>query len=172
MIKPTSTSFAAPALRSTQIILDAVHEHQTNTGAMTKQVAADAGVKSNYLSMLKKGSRASLARVSGLKRAMPNLDEHALAATLLTEMFDTKPFTPADTEAAIQTIVDLVLWFNQQPDLDSQLMQVMAEARQDATSRGLVLPDQLSVSTLSSIRALIGADIQRATQAEYAAMHE
>lgn len=166
-----SATFAALPV-STQLIQSAVIEHIDRTSAKIKEIAINAGVKSNYLSMLTAGTtRASIARVAGLKRALPSLDEHVLAAAILGEMFDTKPFTPDDTAAALQTIVDLMDWYATQPDLETELLAVMAATRENAGSCGLTMPEKLSGSTLMGIQALIDADVQRATQAEYDAVH-
>lgn len=47
---------------SSQIVLAAIETHIAEYGVSQKTIAIDAGLKANYVSMLKSGDRVSLAR--------------------------------------------------------------------------------------------------------------
>lgn len=155
------TTIACTPRLSTQIILSAVIDHMDKTGCKQKAIASEAGVAENYLSMIKGKFKASMARIPGLKRAMPGLDAHELTGAIFTESFDAKMLSPEDEDAAIGTVISFMEWYASQPAVEASLISIMASVRSEDEASGLDMPAELSASTLAGIKALIKADVQR-----------
>ena len=141
---------------SSTLILTAVKEHRQNTGCRQKSIALDAGLKPNYLSMLKSGDRPSLDRVIGLKKAMPDLDQHFLTATILCEQYP--------DQDAQQAIIDLAAYIGTPVGLEKELVDIVAELNDVEGRAGLSIPDVLPADIRKKIGMLLREAVQRETR--------
>lgn len=144
---------------STEILLAALTDHVDKTRTLQKQIAIDAGLAPNFFSMLKGGdSRTPLDRIVGLKRAMPELDAHALTAAVFTEMFP--------DAAAHEAMVELMNFLSKPDPFEQALIDIAAEIREEDEKSGLRLPDILPKDIRGEIKALLKDAVQRETVAE------
>ena len=141
---------------SSALILQAVQEHRLATRCRQKSIALDAGLQPNYLSMIKSGDRPSLDRVVGLKKALPDLDEHLLAATILCEQYP-------DPEAQ-QAIINLANYLGEPVGLEKELVEMIAALRESDEKSGLSFPKVLPPDIHDQIRDLLREAIQRETR--------
>lgn len=154
---PKTKTPAVPRYESNRQILEAIEAHIVARGGQQKNVAIDAGLEQNYVSMLKKDSRPSLKRVNGLKNAMPDLDDLRLTATILTEM---------NPDAASQSAILRLVEFMAAPlPFESAVLAITQEVRDNEGAAGLYLPAELPADIRDGIKKLLQEAVQRETRA-------
>lgn len=149
-----------PLRASSRIVLDAIDNHIAKYGGTQKKIALDAGFDNeNYVSMLKNGDRVSLARIPGLKQAMPDLAENLLTATVFSEQFP--------SEDAQVAIIGLAEYLSEPQSLEKSLLSIAAEIREEDELAGLSVPDKIPGDIRVAIKALLKSAVQRETAAAH-----
>lgn len=151
---------------SNRILDEAVRNEIIETGCKQQDIALAAGMKLgsvNLLSMLKKTDRSSLQMATRLKRALPNLDLSLYVGSILSE--DILSRDSHDIDDAQEAFIKFCEFFAELPPLDKSLISVLNSARNELS--GFIFPEDLSAETKMGIKALIVADIQRATREFY-----
>lgn len=152
----SKTAIAIASLpASSRLIVDAIQDHMTKTGCKQKAIAIDAGLEGNYLSMVKAGERPALSRIPGLKRAMPDLDDHLLTATVLCEQYP-------DAESQ-QAIIDLMQFFATPAGLEKEMLDLVAELRATDGAAGLTIPERLPEPVREQVLRLLKEVVQQET---------
>lgn len=145
---------------SSKIIQAAVLSQMEATGCTMKSISAGAGFeKPNYLSMLSTTERIALAKIPALKSALPCLDQEALTAAVLTEMFPEK--------SAHDAILGLAKYLLAPPALEQCVLNKTAEVRAEAEASGLSMPDALDDIATAQITATLEQLAQRHARATY-----